>query len=231
MADAPMLTNRLSDAFDMAREVHNGAVRKISGQPYLLHPLEVCSVALQHGADEDLAIAALLHDVVEDGGGEPMLDEIRGRFGDRVGDIVLACSDSLEVDPAKKPEWWYRKLNYLDHLRVASTDVALVSGADKLSNARSLVEDHAEMGDPVFELFTTGRVGTLWYYRRIAEILPDRLSDAEGARRLGASLRKVVSELLGGVGDGVADDDWHTALEIEERKRESLTFDEGCSRC
>jgi (p)ppGpp synthase/HD superfamily hydrolase len=106
--------------------------------PYLLHLLDVCSIALRHGADEDLAIAALLHDVVEDGGGAPMLDEIRDQFDDRVGDIVLACSDSLEVDPAK-PDWWQRKIQYTDH---------------------------AEFGDVLFERFKTGRVGTLWYYRR-----------------------------------------------------------------
>ena len=222
MADAPILTKRLSDAFDMAREVHNGDSIKGSNLPYLLHLLDVCSIALRHGADEDLAIAALLHDVVEDGGGAPMLDEIRDQFDDRVGDIVFACSDSLEVDPAKKPDWWQRKIQYTDHLRVASTDVALVSGADKLSNVRSIVADHAEIGDALFERFKTGRVGTLWYYRRIAQILPSRLSDAEGAQRLGASLCSVVSELLEAVGDGGADD-WHIALEIEEKERASLT--------
>ncbi len=222
MTDAPILTKRLSDAFDMAREVHNGAAIKGSNLPYLLHLLDVCSIAMRHGADEDLAIAALLHDVVEDGGGAPMLDKIRDRFDDRVADIVFACSDSLEVDPAKKPDWWQRKIQYTDHLRVASTDVALVSGADKLSNVRSIVADHAEIGDRLFERFKTGRVGTLWYYRRIAQILPSRLSDAEGAQRLGASLREVVSELLEAVGDGGADD-WHIALETEEKKRASLT--------
>jgi (p)ppGpp synthase/HD superfamily hydrolase len=222
MAEAPILTKRLSDAFDMAREVHNGNSIKGTDLPYLLHLLDVSSIALRHGADEDLAIAALLHDVVEDGGGAPMLDKIRDQFDDRVADIVLACSDSLEVDPARKPDWWQRKIQYVDHLRVASTDVALVSGADKLSNARSIVADHAELGETVFELFKTGRVGTLWYYRRLAQILPTRLSDAEGAQRLGASLRGVVSELLEAVGDGAADD-WHVALETEEKKRASLT--------
>jgi (p)ppGpp synthase/HD superfamily hydrolase len=222
MDDAPILTKRLSDAFDMAREVHNGDSIKGSNLPYLLHLLDVCSIALRHGADEDLAIAALLHDVVEDGGGAPMLVKVRDQFDDRVADIVLACSDSLEVDPANKADWWQRKIQYTDHLRVASTDVALVSGADKLSNVRSIVADHAEIGDRLFEVFKTGRVGTLWYYRRIAQILPSRLSDAEGAQRLGASLCSVVSELLEAVGDGAADD-WHIALETEEKERASLT--------
>jgi (p)ppGpp synthase/HD superfamily hydrolase len=222
MSDAPILTVRLSDAFDLAREVHNGDAIKGTELPYLLHLLDVCSIALRHGADEDLAIAALLHDVVEDGGGAPMRDKIRDQFGDRIADIVSACSDSLEVDPAMKPDWWQRKIQYLDHLRVASPDVALVSGADKLSNVRSIVADHAEFGDPVFERFKSGRAGTLWYYRRITEILPSRLSTTAGAERLGASLRGVVSELLDAVGNAAADD-WHTALETEMKQRATLT--------
>jgi (p)ppGpp synthase/HD superfamily hydrolase len=221
MSEAPVLIPRLSSAFDMAREVHNASAIEDTELPYLLHLLDVCSIALRHGADEDQAIAALLHDVVEDGGGAPMLDEIREGFGDRVADIVLACSDSLEVDRSKKPDWWVRKITYIDHLRAAPHDVALVSGADKLSNARSLIADHADQGDALFDKFRTGRVGTLWYYRRIAEILPARLPDTDGARRLGGSLRLAVHDLVDAVGSAAAED-WRHALAEEQAHRDAL---------
>jgi len=218
-ADPPMLTERLTAAFDMARTAHDGDTIKGSNLPYLLHLLDVCSIALRHGADEDQAIASLLHDVVEDGGGAPMLDEIRHAFGDRVADIVLACSDSVEVDRTQKADWWARKIPYLDHLEVATTDVALVSGADKLSNARSIVDDLAHHGDGVFERFKTKRAGTLWYYRRIAAILPDRLPPGEGPERLGAALRATVDELIAAVGDAEAAKDWSQALAREQQER------------
>ena len=217
----PLLTHRLTSAFDLAREVHNGDPIKGTTMPYLLHLLDVCSIALRHGADEDQAIAALLHDVVEDGGGAPMLDSIRQRFGDRVADIVLACSDSLEVDRANKPDWWIRKIAYIDHLRVTSSDAALVSGADKLSNARSIVADYETQGDAVFSNFKTGRVGTLWYYRRIAEILPGRLPDTERAQRLGALLQDTVHDLVQSVGPAAATD-WHEAIAEEQAHRSTL---------
>ena len=221
MADIPVLTQRLTDAFDMARDVHNGDGIKGTHLPYLLHVLDVCSVALRHGADEDQAIAALLHDVVEDGGGAPVLDEIRQRFGDRVAEIVLACSDSQEADPANKPDWWVRKIRYIDHLHTMSSDAALVSGADKLSNVRSIVADYETHGEDFFSVFKTGRVGTLWYYRRIAEILPSRLADTEAAQRIGDLLQSTVSELVEAVGPAAATD-WRNGRAEEQAHRMTL---------
>lgn len=218
---ATTLSPRITDAFEMARVVHADDVLKGTDLPYLVHLLDVCSVALRHGADEDQAIGALLHDVVEDGGGAPMLDQIRSRFGDRVADIVLACSDSLEVDSTNKPAWWPRKISYIDHLRVAGTDAALVSAADKFSNVRSIVADLAVDGDAVFDKFRTGRVGTLWYYRRIGEVLPSRLADTPRASRLGDSLRGAVAELVAAVPD--ADAAWEQALATEEDTRASMS--------
>ena len=111
----------------MARRAHNGSALRGADVPYLLHVLEVSSIVMRHGGDEDQATAALLHDVVEDGGGEPALAEIREEFGDRVADIVLGCSDSVEVDRSAKLPWWPRKIAYIDHLHVASHDVATPS--------------------------------------------------------------------------------------------------------
>lgn len=216
------LTERMTAAFDMARDVHADQTLKGTDLPYLLHLLDACSIALRHGADEDQAIAALLHDVVEDGGGQAMLDDIEDRFGERVRQIVYDCSDSLVADPTDKPPWWQRKIQYLDHLRTASHDTALVTGADKLSNARSLVVDVGEHGDTFWERFTAGRPGSLWYYRRIVEILPARLPETDLASRLAASLRREVDCLLEIVGHDQADHDWKLALASEADARAAM---------
>ena len=114
----------MTAAFDMARVVHDGDTLKGSVRPYLLHVLDVCSVALRHGADEDQAIAALLHDVVEDGGGVSMLDRIRASSA-TASPTSCRRSDSLEVDPTQKPDWWVRKVGYLDHLVSVPPDIAV----------------------------------------------------------------------------------------------------------
>lgn len=214
------LTPRLTAAFEMAREVHAGQTLKVSNRPYLLHLLDVCSIALRHGADEDQAIAALLHDAVEDGGGMARADEIGEAFGDRVRQIVLDCSDSVVDDPADKADWWERKIVYLDRLAGASADTAIVTGADKLSNARSIVDDLREHGDELWDRFTTGRVGSLWYYRTIAEILPDRMLSTAAAKRLGRTLRRTIDEMLDLVGRDRAELDWQAACAIESEVRE-----------
>lgn len=217
---------RLTDAADLARRVHADQTIKGTTLPYLAHLFDVCAIALRHGADEDQAIAALLHDAVEDGGGEPMLHQIRTTFGDRVADIVLACSDSLEVDPTAKPDWWTRKIAYLDHLAEATIDTALVSGADKLANVRSLLVEYRRGGDEIFAKFRTGRAGTLWYYRRIAELLPSRLreaSDHPTLDDLGRELATSVDALLAAIGPDTVAADWELALAEERRTRAGNT--------
>jgi (p)ppGpp synthase/HD superfamily hydrolase len=124
----------------------------------------VASLVLEFGGDEDLAIAALLHDVVEDCGGALMLKEVRRRFGSRVAKIVDGCTDS---DTYPKPPWRERKETYIQHLKNADEDTRLVSAADKLNNVRSILSDHREVGEAVWERFKGGREGTLWYYRAL----------------------------------------------------------------
>ncbi len=141
---------------------------KLSGSPYVSHLLRVTGIALEHGADEEEAIAALLHDAVEDQGGAKTLDGIRRRFGPRVAEIVAACSDT---DQFPKPPWRQRKESYLAHLRDASSSVRLVSAADKLDNVRSLAADFHALGDALWSHFNGGRDGTLWYYRSVVDIL------------------------------------------------------------
>jgi (p)ppGpp synthase/HD superfamily hydrolase len=123
---------------------------------------------LQHGGNEDEAIAALLHDAVEDQGGRPTLEEIRRRFGDNVAQIVEACSDT-DVQP--KPPWRPRKEAALAHLAHATPSVRLVKAADKLDNCRSLLAGFRLHGEAISKHFRGGRDGTLWYYRTGVEIL------------------------------------------------------------
>jgi GTP pyrophosphokinase len=119
---------------------------------------------LEFGGDEDLAIAALLHDVVEDCGGEPVLKEVRRRFGVRVAKIVDGCTDAYTIP---KPPWRERKETYIRHLKSADAGTRLVSAADKLNNVRSIIADYREIGEAVWARFNGGREGTLWYYRTL----------------------------------------------------------------
>jgi (p)ppGpp synthase/HD superfamily hydrolase len=153
-------------AFLFAAEKHKGQVRKASTTPYLAHLMGVTSLVLEYGGDEDMAIAALLHDVVEDCGGAPMLKEVKRRFGTRVAKIVEGCTDSYG-DP--KPPWRERKENYLMHLKGADAETRLVSAADKLNNVRSIISDYREVGESIWDRFNGRREGTLWYYRALEQ--------------------------------------------------------------
>jgi (p)ppGpp synthase/HD superfamily hydrolase len=147
-----------------ATRKHAGQGRKGTHVPYISHLLGVAGLVLEAGGDEDLAIAALLHDVVEDCGGAPMLKEVRRRFGKRVAHVVEGCTDT---DVTPKPPWRKRKGDYLEHLRAADADVRLVSVADKLHNVRTIVAAYREIGEAVWKRFQGKRKGTLWYYRAL----------------------------------------------------------------
>lgn len=164
--NAVKLGPRFLRAFEFAAEKHKGQARKASTIPYIAHLMGVTSLVLEFGCDEDLAIAALLHDVVEDCGGEPMLKEVRRKFGARVAKIVDGCTDTYEIP---KPPWRERKENYIRHLKIADAGTRLVSAADKLNNVRSILADYREIGEVVWERFNGGREGTLWYYRTLLD--------------------------------------------------------------
>jgi len=159
-----VLGPRFEEALGLACELHREQWRKGSGTPYVAHLLSVASLVLEHGGGEDEAIAGLLHDAVEDQGGKATLERIRGRFGDGVAEIVAACSDS---DTVPKPPWKERKEQYLKHLVDATPRARLVSAADKLHNARSVLADYRVIGEELWERFQGGREGTLWYYRAL----------------------------------------------------------------
>ncbi|MDE2406836.1 MAG: HD domain-containing protein [Xanthomonadaceae bacterium] len=176
------LTGRYSDALDYARMQHAGQRRKGTQIPYLSHLMGVSSLVLDHGGDEDQAIAGLLHDVIEDCGAQHET-AVRERFGERVTCIVLACTDGTQEDKAafqtqeaKYADWRRRKLAYLEHLRHTDADALLVSCCDKLHNARAIVGDLEDpaVGVAVFNRFTAGRDGTLRYYHTLGSIFTAR---------------------------------------------------------
>ena len=162
----PMLGPRFDRAFLFAAKKHSTQMRKASSIPYLAHLIGVTSLVLEAGGDEDMAIAALLHDVVEDCGGQRMLKEVRRRFGKRVADIVDGCTDAYAIP---KPPWKERKDQYIERLRHESPDTRLVSAADKLNNVRSILSDYRTIGESIWSRFNGGRDGTLWYYRTLRE--------------------------------------------------------------
>ena len=162
----PALGPRLQRAFRYAAEKHRGQTRKQSAVPYLSHLMAVASLVLEAGGDEDLAIAGLLHDVVEDCGGMPRLREIRQRFGPRVAKIVEGCTDSFG-EP--KPEWVERKKDYLREVKHAGVETRLVSASDKLHNVRTILADYRQHGEAIWSRFTGKKEGTLWYYRALSD--------------------------------------------------------------
>jgi (p)ppGpp synthase/HD superfamily hydrolase len=165
-AKPPKLGLRLQRAFRYAAEKHAGQTRKQTAVPYLSHLMAVASLVLEAGGDEDVAIAALLHDVVEDCGGMPRLREIRRQFGARVAKIVEGCTDSFG-EP--KAEWVERKKGYLRELKHADAETRLVSASDKLHNVRTILADYRRDGESIWERFTGKKEGTLWYYRALSD--------------------------------------------------------------
>jgi (p)ppGpp synthase/HD superfamily hydrolase len=172
-------------ALTYASRLHRDQVRKGTSTPYITHLLAVASIVGENGGTEDEVVAALLHDAPEDRGGEATLREIRARFGDEVAEIVEGCTDTYE-DP--KPPWRERKERYLAHLASASDSVRLVSSADKLHNARTVLSDYRLLGEDLWTRFNGKKEGTRWYYRAIVDNLPGKGPIVEELDRVVAEL-------------------------------------------
>jgi (p)ppGpp synthase/HD superfamily hydrolase len=155
-------------ALPYAARLHRDQVRKGTSTPYIAHLLAVASIVGENGGTEDEVVAALLHDAPEDQGGEARLREIQAQYGDRVAEIVDGCTDTYATP---KPPWRERKERYLAHLASASGSVRLVSSADKLHNARTVLSDYRLLGEDLWTRFNGGREGTLWYYRAVVDTL------------------------------------------------------------
>ncbi len=165
---SPILGDRFETALIMAHRLHRSQERKGSPVPYISHLMSVAALVLEEGGTEDEAIAALLHDAIEDQGGAGTRDLLRVTFGDRVCAIIDGCTES-QVQP--KPAWRERKERHLAQLVNASPSVVRVTIADKLHNIRSLLADHERMGDRIWGRFGGGKVGTVWYYREMVNQL------------------------------------------------------------
>jgi len=159
---------KVERALVYASRLHRNQNRKGTRVPYITHLLAVAAIVGENGGTENEVVAALLHDAPEDKGGEATLEDVRARFGDEVAKIVAGCTDTYE-DP--KPPWRERKEDYVAHLSGASDSVRLVSSADKLHNARTVLSDYRALGEDLWDRFNGGRGGTLWYYRAIVEAL------------------------------------------------------------
>ncbi|MBN2210882.1 MAG: bifunctional (p)ppGpp synthetase/guanosine-3',5'-bis(diphosphate) 3'-pyrophosphohydrolase [Sedimentisphaerales bacterium] len=184
------LSERFEQALVYAHQLHRGHRRKGGEVPYVAHLLGVCSIVLESGGDEDQAIAALLHDAVEDCGGEPVAREIRRLFGDRVANIVLGCTDNV-LEP--KPSWQQRKQNYLTHIAQAKADELLVGVADKLYNMQAILRDYRVIGENAWSRFAGGKEGRLWYAR---ELLKTYRAHPHHPKRLVDELERVTDELM-----------------------------------
>jgi len=186
------LTDRFLEALAFAHRVHGNDSRKGTAIPYVAHLLSVCGTVLADGGDEDEAIAALLHDTLEDHADTVSREELARRFGDRVLALVEVCTDTpADYRGGPKPPWRQRKTAYLEHLRGAAAADLRISVADKLDNARAVLADYRELGEALWPRFNAGREEQLWYFR----ILVEGFRQAGVRGRLIDELDRVVSEL------------------------------------
>ena len=183
----PILSTKFDDALAFAVDLHREQPRKGTGVPYVSHLLSVAALVLEHGGSEDQAIAALLHDAVEDQGGRPTAERIRERFGDLVAEIVDGCTDT---DVSPKPPWRLRKEAYVARVRNEPAHVRLVSAADKLHNARTMVTDLRIHGPALWERFNAGRDETLWYLESLVAAFREA-----GSTPIVEELARTVAEL------------------------------------
>jgi (p)ppGpp synthase/HD superfamily hydrolase len=178
---------KFEEALLYAARLHRDQTRKGTDTPYITHLLAVAAIVGENGGTEDEVVAALLHDAPEDQGGEERLEDIRTRFGDAVAKVVASCTDTYEKP---KPAWRPRKEAYVERMASAPVSVRLVSAADKLHKARSILADLRSLGDDLWDRFTGGKEGTLWYYRTLVEAYA-----ATGTNPVVEELDRVVREI------------------------------------
>ena len=188
-----MQLSKLPTALAIALDAHKTQIRKGTSIPYISHPMAVASIALEFGATEDQAIAALLHDAIEDGGAS-YAHSIKALFGTYVLTLVQDCTDGIPDQSGEKALWIDRKTAYLEHLQEASDEVLLVSCSDKLHNARAIVSDLITEGPSVFNRFSATTEQTLWYYRQLATIFTNRKTPPAKALESAVSQMEALSQ-------------------------------------
>jgi len=226
------LSERFDHALRFASELHRHQSRKQSPVPYISHLMAVSALVLEHGGDENQAIAALLHDGPEDQGGPPTLARLRSEFGDDVACLVNECSEPLHLG---KAEWRARKNAYLSHLASISPRAALIAGCDKVHNARSLLLALESEGDQAFERFNGKARGTRWWHGQLAVKLGPRLPQAlheelvRAAERIGRFPLRAIWSREGLVRIQTAPTRYWTHAEIRHAEP-SLADWRGCAR-
>ena len=189
------LTSRFTSAIDYARHIHIER-RKGTDIPYMAHLLGVASLVMGEAGHagipvtEEMILAAILHDAAEDHGGLVRLKDIEHNFGSDVARMVEGLSDSLTEDPGKKQSWMERKQTYIHRLKEESADVRLISVADKLYNARAILEDYREIGPRIWERFKRGRQDQIWYFDELLNVYK-----STGTCRIVDELERVINEL------------------------------------
>ena len=190
-----LLSSRFTAAVDYARHLHI-ETRKATNIPYMAHLLGVASLVMGENGHapvpvtEDMVIAAILHDAVEDHGGEPRLRDIQYNFGSEVARLVAGLTDSFVEEASQKPPWEERKSAYVARLATDRLDVQLISAADKLYNARTILSDYRDLGDRVFDRFKRGRNEQLWYFDELLKALRKHPTN-----RIVDEFERVVTEL------------------------------------
>lgn len=163
--------NVLEQAIIFAVQAHSGACRKWSQEPYILHPLEAAAIAATMTDDPEVLAAAVLHDVVEDT--PHTLEEIRQRFGQRVGDLVSAETEDKREDRPAAETWRIRKEETIEHLRrERRIEVKIIVMGDKLSNLRAMHRAYLRWGDRLWDRFNQKDAAAhAWYYKEVGETL------------------------------------------------------------
>jgi (p)ppGpp synthase/HD superfamily hydrolase len=169
-----LLSERFTEAVEYARELHT-EFRKGTEIPYMAHLLGVAAIVMGEtgrriSVTEEMVIAALLHDTVEDHGGMPRLLDVKHKFGKNVARMVAGLSDTFAEDHDKKEGWEERKAAYIERLRSEEDDVLLISAADKLYNAKAILDDYREIGDEVWKRFKRGPDKQLWYFDELLKV-------------------------------------------------------------
>jgi (p)ppGpp synthase/HD superfamily hydrolase len=189
-----VLGDAFTDAVAYATELHRLQARKKTTIPYMTHLLAVCSLVLEDGGTETEAIAALLHDGPEDHGGEPILAEIRSRFGPEVAAMVDGLSDSLVGKDQPKEDWRLRKERYLRRLADESESVVRISLADKLHNARSMSVDLAVMGPSLWQRFNMPFDAQAWYFHELLATFRRRSPDSRNLPEFESVVHRLFGE-------------------------------------
>ena len=155
---------KISKAFDFAYKAHKGQKRKASDIPYIIHPIEVAVILIKQKAKDNVVIAGLLHDVVEDT--SITLEEIRKEFGEEIARLVDGATEPLELRKEdEKTNWKKRKRHTIKFIKKADSDLKMLSCADKLANIKSKIEDYEKLNEKLWDKFNAPKEDQEWYYR------------------------------------------------------------------